>query len=1214
MRAMKSIAIFQILLILSLSIIIPMSFRSFSSSGIVYVEVNLNEDGKDSPNKLKLLKELLTSFMPTVEAQDPPKLFCCERTKSGAICQTAGEEQCDKDYKFVSKRCEETSFCAVGCCAKESGVCTENAPASSCQLGRGTFFTGKSCDEINFCLKGCCIIGDQYVFTTDSRCRLLAQDFGVSNPEYRVDITSEAACIALRDQDAEGCCVIGGSFQFTTQRDCSTKRGDFNEGMLCSNSALDSRCERQETTACAEGKDEVYWFDSCGNRENIYDSNKDRSWNNGRVLQKEQSCNAKSNNVNNPNCGNCNFLGSSVCGRADSTTASPRFGEYICKDLTCRDTIEKDGKPGRRKTGESWCVYDSETGQGQDVVGSRHWRALCINGEQIIEPCSDQRQEVCVEGSVKVGETTFTEAACLTNRWRECLGVQEQEACESNSGCFWFDAPNQNWVGFRNNTCVPRTPPGLDVSSLLNGDQGLGSATGAALVCGQGSFACKVKMKSGGLFTTGGCRSNCECITDKWREAMNDRCMALGDCGASINLAGEFTRDGYGIYGKKLKKGLTIEKLLASATKRELREGYLNSLKDVFILPLEKEDFPGVNVVGGVIGITGFVGIGGYEDADKGTGKLGLAEQIHKGMLRIFSGNALYVEYAYAAMVFFVMKSFGVDDLVAGIIIGAYLLIEVVHRFVGNLAAQLLPGFGALGPFIILVILAIIFGGAFEDILEGISNFLFGSEYYILEYFSCQPTLPPEGGDNCELCNQDSRRPCSEYRCLSLGTTCELVNKGTSGELCVSIGDDDILSPRIVSADTSTTKHEVRFVEGRSVRLQKAGGGCLEPFNSVELTLITDEAAQCKIDFERTSSFDEMTFLYGGVNFYRTKHSQSFTPPGNPLGEEWGGFTPGTENTFYVRCKDKPGNANVNEFLINFCVDPSPDRTAPRIVETIPDNGAFIPFETSTQHTKIFTNEPADCKWDKTDVSYDVMLNDFSCQNRLDQSQPNSLWLCEEDLTNLDQGANTFYIRCKDLPFSNGTRNVNIQSYVYTLNVADELLITSVQPQGEIAFGARGQPITFEVETSGGVGEGRAFCFYSFSGFGLDERIFSETGSKMHVSKLTLDEGSHTFYIRCQDFAGNEARKQTSLTVTVDRSPPELVRVFTAGGSLFIITDEVTSCKYSDNQFVFGDGVVLEPDNSDTHSASLSELPASMYLRCRDGFGNEMQRIIRPFS
>jgi len=52
--------------------------------------------------------------------------------------------------------------------------------------------------------------------------------------------------------------------------------------------------------------------------------------------------------------------------------------------------------------------------------------------------------------------------------------------------------------------------------------------------------------------------------------------------------------------------------------------------------------------------------------------------------------------------------------------------------------------------------------------------------------FNCMPWQAPNGGDECEVCNEGDL-PCSEYRCKSLGQSCEIVNEGTVEEGLYSI-------------------------------------------------------------------------------------------------------------------------------------------------------------------------------------------------------------------------------------------------------------------------------------------------------------------------------------------------------------------------------------------------------------------------------------------
>ena len=94
---------------------------------------------------------------------------------------------------------------------------------------------------------------------------------------------------------------------FVTRGECEQigSLNNFHEGVLCSNEELNTNCERQSYSSCAEGLDGIYWFDSCGNRENIYDVDLDASFNGGEVLSKNESCSLASNGDLLGNQGTC---------------------------------------------------------------------------------------------------------------------------------------------------------------------------------------------------------------------------------------------------------------------------------------------------------------------------------------------------------------------------------------------------------------------------------------------------------------------------------------------------------------------------------------------------------------------------------------------------------------------------------------------------------------------------------------------------------------------------------------------------------------------------------------------------------------------------------------------------------------------------------------------------------------------------------------------
>jgi len=59
-----------------------------------------------------------------------------------------------------------------------------------------------------------------------------------------------------------------------------------------------------------------------------------------------------------------------------------------------------------------------------------------------------------------------------------------------------------------------------------------------------------------------------------------------------------------------------------------------------------------------------------------------------------------------------------------------------------------------------------------------------------------------------------------------------------------------------------------------------------------------------------------------------------------------------------------------------------PDTTPPLIVSTNLLNNMPIAFDQSSIDLEIYTNEPADCKWDYLDKDYENMDNSFTCSKK----------------------------------------------------------------------------------------------------------------------------------------------------------------------------------------------------------------------------------------
>ena len=511
---------------------------------------------------------LLTSFV--IAQQDPPAFnVCCEKTNNGAWCQNSLEDSCNQIYRKTPTSCEATSFCKPGCCIDtDEGICSANTPERVCEETSGTWLDDSVCN-VPQCSLGCCILGDQASFVTLTRCKKLSTEFGLKT-NFRRDIIDELSCIQIAHSAERGACVFESegvrTCSMTTRGTCETggrnvSAGEFFVGFLCSADELGTDCGPTEKTTCLEGKDEVYFLDSCGNPTNIYDADKVFSKNAAywqKIVRKSESCNPDEGNINSKSCGNCNYLGGSICGKGDAET-----GDFFCRDLNCYDTINGNDY----KNGESWCMYQSETGLGKDSVGSRHFRHICIHGEEVIEPCADFRNEVCFEE--KVQGVDFIEAGCRVNRWQDCLDQFDEESCLNTDKreCYWEegfhyegspvegpegqqtqlgeaeeDVENPN-VGILNEgfICLPNVPPGLKFWEEGDAQSTCALGSSRQLVLFEKTFFEEV---FGGEEAIGTCIENCEPLTDQWVSRMNDICVSLGDCGSYINIAGRLTTRG----------------------------------------------------------------------------------------------------------------------------------------------------------------------------------------------------------------------------------------------------------------------------------------------------------------------------------------------------------------------------------------------------------------------------------------------------------------------------------------------------------------------------------------------------------------------------------------------------------------------------------------------------------------------------------------------
>jgi hypothetical protein len=477
----------------------------------------------------------------------------------------------------------------------------ENTPARVCNDNGGTW-DARPIEEVPQCQLGCCVIADQAAFVPLVRCKRLSTLFGVSN-DYRSDITNEVACIATAQAQDVGACVYESGFEriceFTTRGDCGagerveTVNGTevllsadrtFYQDFLCSAEELNTACAKQSDTTCYRG--DVYWVDSCGNRENVYSSDRGRSWNAGKVSDEDDVCDP--NDGSDVNCGNCDYLSGSRCAAWDGFLGGPSSGDNYCRRTECRD---RDGDV--RVNGESWCVYDEELGAGGNSVGSEFFREICIDGEVRVEQCDHFRNYICLEGSIETSAGEFGTAGCRVNRWQDCVMQLEEDDCLNidRRDCQWLPSVTGLNIGSgAGDTGGSFTnPSGGTAFSNPTASGGFGTGSLVAPITGEAIFGgddddeegmdttsnrpsgvCVPAFSPGSNFWSGTAQQDCgvvnakcivvreedvfgndkivdgeECLEDEWALAANRICTSLGDCGGYVNYQGRYTDDGY---------------------------------------------------------------------------------------------------------------------------------------------------------------------------------------------------------------------------------------------------------------------------------------------------------------------------------------------------------------------------------------------------------------------------------------------------------------------------------------------------------------------------------------------------------------------------------------------------------------------------------------------------------------------------------------------
>jgi len=1124
-----------------------------------------------------------------------PGYGCCEETKAGNTCQYVPIENCSEGALSSPNECKNTVFCKSGCCVSQNtGLCNDATPKVSCDNAGGIWSAG-SCN-IQKCERACCVLGNQAKFTTEKNCEAESGFLGIP-VDFKTDVQTEIECIFLTEKDDEGACVFESGEEttclFITREECFSRTGNennFYKDTFCSSPELNTGCAAHDYDGCVDGKDSVYWYDSCGNKEEI-----------------KEDCSI--------------FLGS-VCGkyREGLDQRNNPQDEYVCRSLDC-----KADNGMNYKNGESWCEYEGTVGDGRDVVGSRHVKHICFMGEERIEPCADYRNQICVGTETNIGNgKTFSEAVCRQNNWQNCFAKNMYgEAAinnEDNPDCIIrnVDLTDGDDDTFKFSLSVPKYPPGFDIKNNYESAQA---------ICSLASQTCTI-VEVKGWDLDWDCEVNCDCDSSSFTQQMNDLCTSLGDCGGYVNTERKYTKNyvsGAGnINGNQYKKYALPERNLDMIEPGNLSEFFgvygMSSSEGggsgggIGMLGYATLGVQGIQMLGLTATLANAPVIGGIGTALGGGEKL-VADTVNALQISEASnaelaaangvgwGNLLSAVGAGLSVATILTMGFGVKQstaLIIGIAVAGALIIAVLAEWMEWGFVQALRWIG-----LIIIIIGWILG--IGDTREKTIS------------FQCLPWQAPTGGADCEKCNPKNEFdvPCSEYKCSSLGQGCELINKGTADEKCINNCVGGISSPRISPALESISEgYDYKEISDTGFAIKTNSGKCINEFTRVEYGIKTNKYAQCKIGTDPLQTYDEMSDFFGGKNTYTLNHSNILIIPSIAAFRHQYNLTQTQIEAlgkirFYVKCQEAcDGLANEVAYVIETCVNPGPDLTAPVIQKISPESGAFVKYSETTKNIMLWVNEPANCRWDVSDIDYNNMANEMSCQTGINKYQLYG-WPCNATLTGVNTNTN-FYFRCKDQPWlaeTNTSRNKMTESYPYELDASPSpLSIIDFKPENGYEFikGTEPVEINLNVRTSGGAENGKAICQWKLEGFSFD--MLEETDSDYHSGVWNTGfRGEHIIEYYCEDIAGNNASALTSFKIKVDTTGPKIIRVY-FDNALKIITDEEAECRYGfDRNFKFDNAAQMSGDGIE-HLADWQL--KTYYIQCEDQFNRKGGKII----
>jgi len=140
--------------------------------------------------------------------------------------------------------------------------------------------------------------------------------------------------------------------------------------------------------------------------------------------------------------------------------------------------------------------------------------------------------------------------------------------------------------------------------------------------------------------------------------------------------------------------------------------------------------------------------------------------------------------------------------------------------------------------------------------------------------------------------------------------------------------------------------------------------------------------------------------------------------------------------------------------------------------------------------------------------------------------------------------------------------------------------------------------------TSGGY-DGTALCSFIYQSYTIP---LESTGGSQHSQNFEVSQGEFDESFICQDIIGSSVEKDIRSIINIRNTAPMVTRTYTVGGTLFISTDEPSTCYYSNDNsnacwFDMSNGTEMTGTNMNSHTTSFDS-KQTYYIKCIDSFGH----------